>query len=43
MLFPHACEEHNVSPIMDDIACGLINIQNIIIKNKFNQACQFYL
>ncbi|KAL0811979.1 hypothetical protein ABMA28_009377 [Loxostege sticticalis] len=35
MLLPHACLDHNLIPVIDDviiIACGLINMQGMVIK-----------
>lgn len=35
MLLPHACVDHSLIPIIDEviiIACGLINIQDVLIK-----------
>ncbi|XP_035443602.2 uncharacterized protein LOC126912321 [Spodoptera frugiperda] len=35
MLLPHACVDYNLIPVIDDaitLACGLVNIQDVLIK-----------
>lgn len=35
MLLPHACVDHNLIPIIDEvitISCGLVNLQDVLIK-----------